>query len=463
MRDYLILAIILGATPICFFRPYFGILMWTWVAYFNPHRFTWGAAYNFPVAMLIGGATIAGIPFARQVNRRLMTLQTVLLLLLWAWFSITYLHAAQEPLFAHHIADSRLELERISKILIMTFLTIWLVSSKEKLRYLFLVITFSFGFIAIKGTLFVWQTSGEFRVYGPPDSFIEDNNALGLALNMSLPMFYFMARSEENKWVRRFLHLAFFCGAVAVILTYSRGALLGLSVVLVSLALKSKQRILAGFFLVFCAWSVLTFAPAKWMDRMGNFFHGNLDNSAELRLNAWQFAVELAKDFPVTGGGLKTFTPELYQRYTPELEFAGPHSIYFQTLGEHGFVGLALFLLLLGCCLAGLVKLRRQACALPSASWIIPYTDMLQVALLAFMISGAFLELANFDLFYQVVGAVIILKILYRREVALANEQAKVVIDVELSPSGDLVEARYPLSGSRELIFGTASSNYGKL
>jgi hypothetical protein len=37
------------------------------------------------------------------------------------------------------------------------------------------------------------------------------------------------------------------------------------------------------------------------------------------------------------------------------------------------------------------------------------------------------------------------------------------VIDVELSPSGDLVEARYPLSGSRELIFGTASSNYGKL
>src|ERR1700688_2858090 len=150
MRDFLILAVILGTTPICFFRPYFGILMWTWVAYFNPHRFTWGAAYNFPVAMLIGGATIAGVPFARQVNRRPMTLQTLLLLLLWVWFSVTYFHAAQEPILAHHIADSRLELERVSKILIMTFLMIWLVSSKEKLRYLFLVTTFSFGFFAIK-------------------------------------------------------------------------------------------------------------------------------------------------------------------------------------------------------------------------------------------------------------------------------------------------------------------------
>src|SRR5712664_1173200 len=160
---------------------------------------------------------------------------------------------------------------------------------------------------------------------------------------MTLPMFYFLARNEENRWVRRFFYLSFFCGIVAVLLTYSRGALLGLAVVLTMIAFKSRQKVLAGFFLIFCAWAVLAFAPAKWMDRMGNFFHGNLDNSAELRLNAWHFAWELAKDYPITGGGLKTFTPELYSRYTPQLVFAGAHSIYFQTLGEHGFVGLGLF------------------------------------------------------------------------------------------------------------------------
>lgn len=425
MRDLVVLAIILGAAPICVFRPYFGILMWTWVAYFNPHRMTWGVAYNFPVALLIGGATLAGLPFAKDTNRRIITFQTVLLFLMWCWFVVTTIHAASDPVLMHHIDASKFELIRISKILLMTFVAIWLVSSKEKLRYLFLVTAFSFGFFAIKGALFAWRTSGQFRVYGPPGSFIEDNNALGLAINMTLPIFYYLARTEPNKWVRRFMHAAFYCGILSVILTYSRGALLGLGIVLLCLSFKSRHKVLAGFLLVACAWSVLTFAPGKWMDRMGRFFHGNLDNSAELRLNAWHFAYVLATHYPVTGGGLQTFTHELYQRFTPELEYAGPHSIYFQTLGEHGFVGLGLFLLLLGTSLASLLKLRRRTKLRTSTEWMVPYTHMLEVSLFAYMISGAFLELAYFDFFYQIIASVILLKILYQHEVAVEMEAGR--------------------------------------
>lgn len=439
MRDFLILAVILGAVPMCFFRPFFGVLMWTWIAYFNPHRFGWGIAYNFPVAMLIGGATLAGLPFAKDTNRRIFTTQTVLVILLWTWFLITTLHASTDPILVTHIGDSWGELSRISKILLMTFVMIFLVSSKEKLRYLFLVTTFSFGFLAVKGALFGWRTSGEFRVYGPPDSFIADNNAFGLAINMTLPMYYFLARNEQNKWVRRILHLCFFGGILAVLLTYSRGALLGLAVVLATLALKSKQRVLAGFAVVVCAWAVLIFAPGKWMDRMSNFAHGNLDNSAELRLNAWRYAFELAKHYPITGGGLKTFTPELYSRFTPELDFAGPHSIYFQILGEHGFVGLGLFLLLLGTSLVSVYRIRQQAGRFPGARWLIPYSQMLEVSLLAFLISGAFLELAYFDFFYQVIATIAILKILFRREVVLA-QQARVNTFVD-SRTVELAEA----------------------
>ena len=439
MRDFIVLAIILGATPICFFRPYFGVLMWTWVAYFNPHRFTWGVAYNFPVAMLIGGVTLAGFPFAKERNRRIFTSQTILLVILWSWYCVTTLHVAYDPIFAHHLADSKIELIRTSKILLMTFLMVWLITTKEQLRYLYLVITLSFGFFAVKGTLFALATGGQYRVYGPPDSFLEDNNFLGLAFNMLLPMFYFMARNEQNKWLRRFLHLSFFCAVLATILTYSRGALLGLGVVLICLAFKSKQKLLNGFLLLVFTWGVMIFAPGKWMDRMGNFFHGHLDNSAELRLNAWRFAFELAKNNPITGGGLKTFTPELYQRFTPGLEFAGAHSIYFQTLAEHGFVGLILFLLLLATSLASLMSLRRQARSLPSAEWIIPYTHMLQISLLAYMISGAFLEFANFDLFYQVIATIILLKILYRRELVMAIAGGK---ETTLeAPAAQLVEA----------------------
>jgi len=226
---------------------------------------------------------------------------------------------------------------------------------------------------------------------------------------------------------------------VSVLLTYSRGALLGLGVVLCVIALKSNQKILSACFLLASAWVVLSFAPGKWMDRMGNFLRGNLDNSAELRLNAWQFAYELAKHHPFTGGGLKTFTPGLYQVYTPQLDFAGPHSIYFQMLGESGFVGLGLFSLLLATTLFSLIQVRRSSRLVPSAQWIIPYTHMLEVGLLAFMISGAFLEFAHFDLFYQLVASTVLLHILFRKELILVGQPKRSHELAETSP--ELVRA----------------------
>jgi probable O-glycosylation ligase (exosortase A-associated) len=155
------------------------------------------------------------------------------------------------------------------------------------------------------------------------------------------------------------------------------------------------------------------------MQRMGDFAHGNVDDSAAQRLNSWRFAWELAKDYPITGGGLRTFTPELFDRYTPQFVFNGPHSIYFQTLGEHGFVGLALFLLLLGTTLYSVRTVRKRAAMFAPAAWIIPYSHMIEASLLAFMISGAFLELAYFDLFYQLIATVALLKILLRKEILL--------------------------------------------
>ena len=172
---------------------------------------------------------------------------------------------------------------------------------------------------------------------------------------------------------------------------------------------------------------------------MGNFAHGELDESAQGRLHAWQFAWTFASEYPIMGGGFETFTPQLEWRFTPQFTFAGPHSIYFQTLGEHGFVGLALFLTLLVSCLLGLIDLRRKARMLPTAQWVIPYTHMLEIGLLAFMVSGAFLELAYFDLFYQVVATVGLLGILYRREVEAARNVVGAE-EVSASQPAELVE-----------------------
>jgi probable O-glycosylation ligase (exosortase A-associated) len=416
MRDILVLTIILGSVPICFFRPYFGALMWVWVAYFNPHRFTWGVAYNFPVSTVIAIPTLLGILFFRKLNRGIFVRETVMLLVFWAWVTITYYNATQVPLFADHIEEAQLRLIAISKILLMTFVLILVVTSKKKLEILFIFTALCFGALAIKGTLFGIHTDGSFRIWGPPDSFVYDNNDLGLALNMSLPMMYYMARETASRRMRQLLRVCFFSSIFAVILTYSRGALLGLIVVLGAISIRSNRKLLTGALLIVFAFLVLALAPPAWMDRMGNFAHGELDESAQGRLHAWQFAWEFAMHYPITGGSFETFTPDLEERFTPQYSFVGPHSIYFQTLGEQGFVGLGIFMFVLGGCFYSLWRIRRRTRGQPSFAWITNYSQMLETSLLGYAVSGSFLARANFDLWFQLVAATALLKILYERD-----------------------------------------------
>lgn len=428
MRDLFVLSIVLAAAPISFFSPYFGVLMWSWIAYFNPHRFTWGVAYTFPVAMVIAVPTLVGLVFARRLNWRFLTRESLLLLMLWIWFGATLLYAMHEPLFADHVELGTEKLIFVSKVLLITFVSILVVTTYQRLRGLFLVTSFSFGILALKGAVFGFFTSGEFRVWGPPDSFVADNNAFALATNMMLPVFFFMARQERSRVMRMVLHGFFAAGVVAVILTYSRGGLLGLAVVLAAISIKARRKTLSAFLLVICLFMVLILAPPKWMERMETFLGGQLDESAQQRLVSWGFAWNLVKDYPITGGGFDTFTPSLFLRYAPEplpggKDSSGPHSIYFQVLGEHGFVGLMLFLALLACCWGTLRALRRVGGKTEQLGWMVPYSHMFESSLYGFAISGAFLEFAYFDLFMQLVAATAIMKIIARRELLAAQQE----------------------------------------
>ncbi len=427
MRDLVVMVIILGSIPICLVRPYIGILLWFWVTYFNPHRFTWSYAYTFPVAMAIAVPTLLGAIPAKKSMRALLTSESLLLLALWGWFTVTYIHAQGIPLFAGNMTDAQYEMNHISKILVMTFVMILIINSKERFRNVLLVTAGSLGMLALKSALFGFRTEGNARVQGPPDSFLMENNAYGLALNMALPLLFFLVRDEPRKWVRIMLRILFAATIVSVLLSYSRGGLLGLAVVITAISLRSRHKVLGVGLLAVTSLLVFSFAPPTWMDRMGNFVHGNLDGSADMRLVSWTVAWRLAQDYPMGGSFDAVPNVDVYKRYQPrplpdDAPNSGPHSIYFQLLGDHGFVGVGLFLVLMGSCLWTIVHARRAARRIPTAHWLINYSYMIETAFLAFMVSGAFLGVVYLDVIYQMVGLTIVLKMLYakeRREAAL--------------------------------------------
>jgi O-antigen ligase len=155
---------------------------------------------------------------------------------------------------------------------------------------------------------------------------------------------------------------------------------------------------------------------------------------------SWETAWNLARDYPITGGSFDVLpNVDVFQRYEPRpLPFghpsSGPHSIYFQLLGDQGFVGLGLFLLLIGSCYWSLWRLRRGARRLASARYLVDYAHMVEVAILGFMVSGAFLGFVYLDVIYQMIGLVIILKVLYRSELTIyrANPVSEGTAAVEL-------------------------------
>jgi probable O-glycosylation ligase (exosortase A-associated) len=416
VRDVILVLIEAIAVPLSFVQPFSGVLFWTWVSYFNPQEFTFGFASKIPIAFLVAIATLLGLVITKDRQLPPMCLETGLLLLLWAWFCVTTVNVYFSPAFNHHWLDSVTFLWAVSKTLLMVFVALALVTDARRLRLWYLVTAGSFAVFALKGAIFATLTGGQDKVYGPKNSMIYDNNDFGLAMNMALPMFLALARTEPSRGVRWCFWAAIPMGIVAVILTYSRGALLGLAVVLVAMAVRSKRRVLAGVTTAIMAVVILVAAPEKWTERMHTIVESPAkDQSALARIHSWTFSYRLFLDHPLFGGGFQTFTAPLYAQYNMlRDQVQGPHSIYFQILAEHGLPGLTLFLGLIGSCLWTCHRVRRTFALHPESFALKAYAEMVQLGLITFLISGAFLGRAYFDLFYQLVATVILLKMLAR-------------------------------------------------
>lgn len=158
----------------------------------------------------------------------------------------------------------------------------------------------------------------------------------------------------------------------------------------------------------------VNFLPPHWFERMGSIKSYEEDRSALMRINSWIMSYNLAKAHPL-GGGFECFNHEQYDKYSPDPELGRQisggattaHSIYFETLATQGFGGLAIYLLCFISMLISLRKLERNFMYLPGVEWIPIYCRAFTVSITAFMVSGAFLSLSFFDLYWAIfAGAV---------------------------------------------------------
>jgi probable O-glycosylation ligase (exosortase A-associated) len=188
---------------------------------------------------------------------------------------------------------------------------------------------------------------------------------------------------------------------VAVLGTHSRGALLAIAVMGFFLWLKGHNKAILAMAILFMVAVGVMFMPERWTDRMRSIENYEQDTSAMGRINTWTAAANIANS-RITGAGFEWYAPRAFALYAPNPEaIHSAHSIYFQMLGEHGYIGLLLFL---GLGLLAWVNARRviaAARASPDHEWAGHLARAVQISLVGYGTGGAFVNIGYWDLPYM--------------------------------------------------------------
>ena len=417
MRDIVLIALtgllLLGA----FKNPVWGAYLWAWFSLMNPHKLTYGFAFALPFAQAIAAVTLVVWAFAKGKRGLPITPLTLLWFGLFGWMTLTSFFALNHP---------DLVIDRwvfVAKIHLMLLVTLSLVVDAKQLKTLVMVVTLSVAFYGIKGGIFVASTGGASRVWGPPGGLLQGNNELAVGLVMLIPFLYWMRQTLQNKWVKRALMLGIVLCILSILGSQSRGALLAILAMALFLGLKSGKPVQMSLLLGLGLLVAIAFMPDSWTQRMDTIGTYKQDESAMSRIWTWTTLWNAAVDRPLVGAGFRADSRVVFGLYAPTggewQVFQGTvfvaHSIYFQMLGEHGFVGLLLFLALWAAVWFSAKRISREAEQVPSlANWLPLLMRMTQVSLIGFLAGGAFLSLAYLDLVYYFMGYTILAERLLR-------------------------------------------------
>jgi probable O-glycosylation ligase (exosortase A-associated) len=405
LRDLFVTVVVFGSLPFILRRPEIGILVWAWLGYMNPHKLSWEFAHDFPYAQIVALTTMFALLLSKEPKKIPWTAETILLVIFIFWMFLT-------TLFAMYPDVAWEQWNKVWKIQLMTFVSMMIMTNRWRIQTWVWVIALSLGFYGFKGGIFTVLTGGAYAVYGPEGTFIGGNNEIGLALIMTIPLLRYCQLTTEKFWAKRLLLIGMILCLIAVVGTQSRGAFLGVAAMSLFLVKNSRKKWALLLLMLVVLPAIYAFMPESWHARMGTIKTYEQDSSAMGRINAWWMAYYLAKD-RFLGGGFECFQRPSFAMYAPDPGGVhDAHSIYFEVLGEQGFVGLALFLAIGYSAWRSCKWVMQQTKARGDLRWIFDLASMLQVSLVGYFAAGAFLGLAYFDLYYNLLALIVLAKVI---------------------------------------------------
>jgi putative inorganic carbon (HCO3(-)) transporter len=393
VRDFVLLLVLVGIMPLLPRAPIVGLLAWIWTSVMVPQREVYGLLRDANLNFYIATLTLAAWFLSK--DRKLPAANTALVLLaaFAAWISLTTFYALDRD-YAYPLWD------RTLKSILLVLMVTAFATTKLRIQAIVWGLVVSLAYYGFKGGIFVLATGGRHHVYGPPETMIGDNNCLGLALVATLPLLLYLRNTSRVRITRTALLVTTILTLIAIVGTYSRGALVTLLAAAAVYATRSRGGVvlvLLGGALALTAPSVM---PQKWMERMSTIQSYDADDSFNGRVAAWRTSYAIASQRPLGGGFSAVKLDSVVQQFPTQDGLTvgrAAHSIYFEVLGDHGFIGLALYLAVVAAALLNTFRVLAFTRHRPDLAWANQLARMLQVSIGAFLVGGSALSMAYYD------------------------------------------------------------------
>ncbi|MFZ2005999.1 MAG: putative O-glycosylation ligase, exosortase A system-associated [Stellaceae bacterium] len=400
MRDLGIAFVILLILGIGATTPFVLTLGYLWTDIFSPQWLSISLFVGSPISALMGAMAIGGYLLLDRRSPPRPTATLLLSVLFVGWMTLTTTWAV--------VPDTAwIQWNWATKTILFSAFVPFVIRSRVQIEAFLQVFAFSAA-----GHLLPWglKTLVDGGGYNRPlgllgvnsGPFGESSMVAGTII-MLVPLLLVLRRHSlliASPTLRNVLYLGYIViGLAGAVGTFARTAIVGAAVLLSGFWLQSRRKILFVIAAVPVA-AVLSLAlTTQWQDRISTIEDPTADTSADTRLIIWRWTLDYVAQHPFGGGfdvhnTSQIFVPQPDQE-APRLEVGrAPHSIYFQILGEHGWVGLFLFLAIQAASLGMLWKTSRKTRGIVELRWCRDMAKALMMATLTMLACGAFIGIA---------------------------------------------------------------------
>ncbi|MEQ5787775.1 O-antigen ligase family protein [Erythrobacter sp. NFXS35] len=421
MLDLIFLAFIFYLLLLGLKRPFLWVLLYVYIDILAPQRIGYSLITSLPVSLIAFAAAFGGwLVLDRKEGARFSVRQGLMLALLaYCWWTTGNADFPEE---------AATKWDWVWKALLFAIFLPFTLTTRARIEALALMLVLAVATIVIGTGLKTVLGGGGYenlKFFVNDNSGIYESSTLATVAIGLIPMIWWFTRHGtvfRPHWlVTAFAVALTFACLLVPIGTEARTGLLCIAALGVLLLRYTRKRMLfiAGAGVLGLA--ALPFLPQSYYDRMATLAEPGGDESASTRVAVWEWTLDYVAEKPL-GGGFDSYRGNRFAYIMPVKEVAGNtttveykqvvdegrafHSAIFEVLGEQGWPGLLIWLVLHGLGLWQMERIYRRwkDAKGEEEAWIAPFAAALQMGALIYIVGALFQGIAYQPVMLMLVG-----------------------------------------------------------